>query len=379
MSLRQRLTVAAAAVSALAAAGLAAATSAQAQPAGAATYLSHFANHDPMLVSSAASPQNGDQNPYGVFIVRESTGRLREGNILVSDFNNSNAGGNLQGTGTTIVQISPHGHLSVFATIDPASLNPRCPGGVGLTTALDVLPGGWVVVGSTPSTDGTLATAGVGCLIVLNNEGQPVEVFKGHGINGPWDSTEAVSGDVADLFVANTLNGNVAAATTNPVDQGSVLRLTLRLSDDGPPQLVRVATVASGFAEENGGASFVLGPTGVGLGDDGTLYVADTQDSTIHAIKNALLGTGSASTGTLITAGGMLNGPLGLAIAPNGDVLTANGSDGNIVETTPAGAQVDSRTITPNGAGALFGLAILPDAQGFYFVDDAVNTLNLLH
>lgn len=163
------------------------------------------------------------------------------------------------------------------------------------------------------------------------------------------------------------------------MDQGSLLRLTLRLSDDGPPQLVRVATVASGFAEENGGASFVLGPTGVGLGDDGTLYVADTQDSTIHAIKNALFVPGSASTGTLITTGGMLNGPLGLAIAPNGDVLTVNGSDGNIVETTPAGAQVDSRTITPNGAGALFGLAILPDAQGFYFVDDAVNTLNLLH
>jgi hypothetical protein len=35
----------------------------------------------------------------------------------------------------------------------------------------------------------------------------------------------------------------------------------------------------------------------------------------------------------------MLNNPLGLAIAPNDDILTVNGSDGNIVETTPGGQQ----------------------------------------
>jgi hypothetical protein len=385
MSLRRRLTVAAATAGTLAAAALAAATAAQAQPAGPATYLSHFANDNPTAIALATSPQNGDQNPYGVFIVRQSTGDLHAGNILVSDFNNGTnntttpPSGNLQGTGRTIVQITPQGQVSVFATIDPASLSPACPGGVGLTTALEVLPGGWVVVGSTPSTDGTLATAGAGCLIVLNNEGQPVETFSGHGINGPWDSTEAVFGPFADLFVANTLNGNVAGATTTAVDEGSVLRLTLLLSPFGPPRLVHVATVASGFAEENGGASFVLGPTGVGLGRDGTLFVADTQDSTIHAIKNAVFGPGGTSTGTQITQGGLLNAPLGMAIAPDGDILTVNGGDGNIVETTPAGAQVESRTITPNGAGALFGLAVLPDSQGFYFVDDAVNTLNLLH
>jgi hypothetical protein len=68
-----------------------------------------------------------------------------------------------------------------------------------------------------------------------------------------------------------------------------------------------------------------------------------------------------------------------LAIAPNGDILTVNRGDGNIVETTPKGAQVDSMQITPNGAGALFGLAVLPDTEGVYFVDDALNTLNLLH
>src|SRR5215472_3589406 len=47
-------------------------------------------------------PPNGDVNPYGVAVVPATIGKLVQGNILVSNFNNSN---NLQGTGTTIVQI----------------------------------------------------------------------------------------------------------------------------------------------------------------------------------------------------------------------------------------------------------------------------------
>ena len=64
-------------------------------------------------------------------------------------------------------------------------LTGSCPGGIGLTTALDVLPGGWVVVGSTPSSNGMAATAKAGCLIVLNSMGQVKETISGYGINGP--------------------------------------------------------------------------------------------------------------------------------------------------------------------------------------------------
>jgi hypothetical protein len=205
MSLLRRLTVAAVAAGALAATGLAGAVAAQAKPAG-PTYLSNFNTETPI---SSAVPPNGDQNPYGVFIVQQSTGRLHAGNILLSDFNNSTDLGNLQGTGRSIVQITPGGQLSVFATIDPASLPGPCPGGVGLDTALEVLPGGWVVVGSTPSVDGSLQTASAGCLIVLDRNGNVAETISGHGINEPWDSTEAVFGDFADLFVTNVLNGTV--------------------------------------------------------------------------------------------------------------------------------------------------------------------------
>jgi hypothetical protein len=85
----------------------------------------------------------------------------------------------------------------------------------------------------------------------------------------------------------------------------------------------------------------------------------------------------------VLTSGGGLNSPLGLTIAPGGDVLTVNGGDGRIVETSPAGVQVASRFLdrsgSPPGAGALFGLAVAPHGSGLYYVDDAVNTLRLLH
>ena len=66
----------------------------------------------------------------------------------------------------------------------------------------------------------------------------------------------------------------------------------------------------------------------------------------------------------MVTRNGFLNGPLGLAIAPNGNILTVNGGDGRIVETTPLGSQVASKFLdssgSPPGAGALFGLAVTP-------------------
>lgn len=61
---------------------------------------------------------------------------------------------------------TPDGQLGVFATLP--YVVPGCPGGVGLTTAMVVLRSGWVIVGSLPSTDATIDTAGQGCLLELS-------------------------------------------------------------------------------------------------------------------------------------------------------------------------------------------------------------------
>ena len=120
----------------------------------------------------------------------------------------------------------------------------------------------------------------------------------------------------------------------------------------------------------------MVGPTGVALGADGTLYVADTQGNRIAAVPDAL-GRGAPIGGGGITVadGGYLNNPLGLTLAPNGDILTANANDGNIVETTPGGAEFQPLD-TGAGGGGLFGLRRDADAaRALYFVNDAENTL----
>ncbi|WP_280720026.1 hypothetical protein [Kitasatospora sp. MAP5-34] len=336
-------------------------------------------------VSTIAStvPANGDQNPYGTVVVPQTVGDLHRGDVLVSNFNNAQ---NLQGTGTTLVEISPAGVVRQFAQIDPAHLPGPCPGGVGLTTALTVLPGGWVVVGSLPTTDGMSDTAQAGCLLVLDSHGKVRETLSGHGINGPWDMTSVSMGPRSELLVTNVLNGTVAANGAT-VNEGTVLRLTLVRDEkrgDEPPRLESTTEIGSGFGEHTDPAALVVGPTGVGLSREGTLYVADTVGNRITAIPDALSRHSSAGTGDVVTCGGALNSPLGLAVAPNGNILTVNAGDGNLVETTPPGDQVEVRTLDtsgtpPTGAGALFGLAVDPGARAVYFVDDATNTLALLH
>jgi hypothetical protein len=326
-------------------------------------------------VIASTVPGNGDVNPYGVAVIPRSTGGLFQGNVLVSNFNNK---ANAQGTGTTIVEVTPFGKKWVFAQINPNL--PGCPGGVGLTTALTALRSGWVIVGSLPTKGG--AVSGPGCLIVLNSFGQVEETFTGPEINGPWDMTSVDLGGQAALFVTNVLNGTVAAKGKT-VFGGTVVRLVVQIPPASLPVITSSTVIGSGFPETLNSAALVIGPTGVGLGAHGILYVADTLASRIAAIPNALFRGFSAGRGFTVSRGRFLNGELGLVIAPNGDILTVNGGNGNLVEVTPSGAQIAVRRLdssgSPPGAGALFGLAVKPGQRAVYYVDDATNTLNLLH
>src|ERR1019366_1664208 len=242
-------------------------------------------------ISSIGStvPTNGDQNPYGIVNVQASTGSLMAGDILISNFNDAGSPptGNPQGTGTPIVQMSPSGHLSLFAQIDPRSLPGPCPGGVGLTTALAILPQGYVVVGSLPTSNGLAATAQAGCLIVLDSRGHVVETISGPPIDGPWDMSSVAEGANATLFVTNVLNGTVASGET-PVDEGTVVRMRIHVDGHHPPKVTATDVIAAGFPERTDPAALVVGPTGVALGDEGTLYVADTQGNRIAAVPGAL-------------------------------------------------------------------------------------------
>jgi hypothetical protein len=319
-------------------------------------------------------PANGDVNPYGIVVVRHSAGGLVQGDILISNFNNEE---NLQGTGTTIVELSPGGSQTLFARLK-ASEVPGCSGGVGLTTALTILPDNYVVVGSLPSEDGEAATAKAGCLIVLDPHGHPVKTIAGGPINGPWDMTAASFFGFTDLFVTNVLNGTVEHGE-EVTEGGTVVRVLLNTAAPGPPRVLAENVIATGFPERTDPEAFVLGPTGVALNAFGTLFVADTSANRIAAVPFAALRTVPAPHGGVtVTTGGGLAAPLGMTLAPNGNILTANGGNGNIVETTPFGFQFPP-VDTGAGAGGLFGLTLTPNQHGVYFVNDGENTLDELH
>ncbi len=358
------------AASLMAGAGLLAASATFAASASASprTFIGNL--HHTKVVASTV-PANGDVNPYGVAVVPRSTGHLYRGNVLVSNFNNA---ANAQGTGTTIVQVSPRGKASLFAKVS----DPSCPGGVGLTTALAALPSGWVIVGSLPTVNSKFS--GAGCLIVLDPWGNVRKTITGYGIDGPWDMTAVQYGDTAELFVTNVLGGIL---TKHPnANGGTVQRLLITSSPHRTPRVLASTRIGSGFAAKADPNALVIGPTGVGLGDNGTLYVADSVNNRIAGIPNAAFRHHSDGPGFTVSKSSVLNDPLGLVIAPNGDILTVNGANGNMLEFRPDGDLAAKVTVDNNagGGGNLFGLAVKPGHDAVYFVDDfgTANDLRVL-
>ncbi|AOI81687.1 hypothetical protein [Burkholderia cepacia] len=365
------------ATGALAAAALTAAAGALAEPQG----LLETLHRHTTLVNTV--PDNGDQNPYAIAVAPVSAGTIQTGDVLVDNFNNS---ANLQGTGSTIVDYRPSTkQLSLFASI-PRDLK-ACPGGIGLSTAMTMLKSGWVIVGSTPSNDGTTNTKGAGCLIVLDPQGKIASTWSTPNINDPWGNMAVVDrGDSATLFVSMAGFG-VGRADGNPpvYKQATVLRLDLDVPAGKPPVIKQETVVASGLGAQADKGVFLVGPTGLALsGDQKKLYVSDAIGNRIVEIDDPLTRDTSAGVGRQVTADGFLRRPLALATAPNGHLLATNAQNGQVVEIDPvAGKQLYARWIntdkaqSPPGNGNLFGIAMTPEGDGFYYVADDVNTLLL--
>jgi DNA-binding beta-propeller fold protein YncE len=156
----------------------------------------------------------------------------------------------------------------------------------------------------------------------------------------------------------------------------TVVRLDLALSPASAPKLTGSTVIGTGFPWSANKAALILAPTGLALGGDGTLYVDDTLTNSVSAIPAALTRTSAitAVAGTL-SRGGALDAPLGMTLAPNGDLVVVNGNNGNAVEITPAGKQVETRTLIKNGAGDLFG--IITTQEGLLIANDGTNALDL--
>jgi hypothetical protein len=150
------------------------------------------------VANPSTVPANGDQNPYGVAFVSHLGGLLKAGSILVSNFNN---GMNMQGTGTTIVQIGKNDNQSLFF---------QGKRGLGLTTALGELPQNLVIVGNVPTTSGMSGTVMQGSLLIVRPKGVLIDTLTSSTVlDGPWDLTVQANGNTALVFVSNVLSGTV--------------------------------------------------------------------------------------------------------------------------------------------------------------------------
>jgi hypothetical protein len=323
----------------------------------------------PRIINSSTIPANGDLNPYGVAFVPEGFaegGSIHAGDVLVSNFNN---GANLQGIGTTIVQLTPRGALAPPGTA-VAFFTSRLS---GLSTALGVLRAGFVIVGNVPTADGTIGTIGQGALQVIDRHGRLVQTWTDPQLlDGPWDLAVEDLGDHAHFFVSNVLNGTVS-------------RLDVVVGAKGLT-LEKKTAIAAGYPHVPNAAALILGPTGLAF-DRGTdmLFVASTADNTIYAIPNAGSRTGAVTRGGVAFADSHLRGPLALRFAPNGHLLAANGDAVNadvlhpseIVEFTTWGQFVREYNVDASQGGA-FGLDTLREGPFNYAViDDVTNSLSV--
>jgi hypothetical protein len=313
-------------------------------------------------ITASTSPPSGDLNPYGVAFVPSlfpSGGTIGAGDVLVSNFNNSD---NVQGTGTTIVSISPMGQQSVFATSTP----------IGLDTALGVLSAGFVIVGNLPVNAGSI---GAGSLQIFDRNGHLVSTIRDANLlDSPWDLTISDQGSQAQIFVSNVVSTNIT-------------RLDVSIAN-GQVTVNAKTLIASGYSWAPNAQVVAVGPTGLAYDQvRDILYVASTLDNEIFAVSQAGSLTLNLGRGTVIfNDQANLHGPLGLALAPNGHLICANGDAVNtggtpneLLEFTPQGILVATYQLDGGSPGAAFGIANITSQRTVQFaaVNNNLNTVTI--
>ncbi len=214
-------------------------------------------------------------------------------------------------------------------------------------------------------------------------------VWAGPNINGPWGNMATIdNGATATLFVSmagfDVPGPQVHDAHGHSVivNKATVLRLQLSISPGQAAAIVSQTVVANGFGQQADKDVFLIGPTGLALGPDGTLYVSDALGNRIVAIPDATTRTTQRRHRACGDQGRAAEATIGPDLDGGRHLLTCNGLNGQVVEIDPTtGRQLYAQWIdtnqaqSPPGSGDLFGLAMTPDGKGFYYVEDDMNTL----
>ena len=149
--------------------------------------------------------------------------------------------------------------------------------------------------------------------------------------------------------------------------RAGLFNLAIKPSSAAPIKVTSAVEVGSGFLHGASQAGFVAGPGGLAYNaSTGTLYVASQFDNSIYAIHNAGHTSRNQGRGKLLVSDPTnLHAPIGLILAPNGNLIVANSDAFNVdtaqpselVEYTQNGVFVARHSVDPMNGGA-FGLAI---------------------
>jgi hypothetical protein len=314
-----------------------------------------------VVIGSVVDPANGAQNPYGLTVAPVTSGDFKAGDLVVCNFN---AKSNVQGTGKSIVALHP---VPGSKPVHVSSIKPLLGCDSLALASDDTIWAASMVADDNP----VVSTAGK---LIANISGKPFDQ--------PWGQVFAQPSSGAPAFY-ETNAGN-----------GSVVRINLgsKFTYD---------VIARDFPVNHGKPGTALAPSGLAYDASiDTLYFADGQNNTvvafkdvskipahgIRAVDDGMKFTGpAASDARIVFAGSPLNGPISLALLPNGNLVAGNTLDPNgknlLVELSSSGALLDVRNVDTGAAGALFGI-VATGKTGFdtklYFNDDNDNNVQVL-
>lgn len=322
-------------------------------------------------IGSTVDPKNGDTGPRAISLVKGTFG-LKKGQMLVCNFDD--AAGTV-GKGTTIEVLNP----------DPKSK----PTTFTQSTKVTGCDGSAVTAGN--QVYGTGLVSGV--VSQFDQAGEFKKTYR-KPFQAPFGDADAFCGEAyapEDIYVSDSTTGSVVKVAFLPVTSGNA----------------RVTQVITGFGVNKGSGWSILGPSGIqynsvktGSRCNDSLYIVDGADNTIVAVSNAsnlllkneiVVQSGGKkfkcsqpkeTCATLVYSGSPLNAPVASALLPNGNLIVANTRGGNkLVELTPTGKILDTKTIDTSSTAHIFGLLATGTSDSdtvLFYTDTQTNTLQEL-
>lgn len=323
-------------------------------------------------IGSTVDPKNGDTGPRAVSLVRSTFG-LKKGQLLVCNFEDA-AG--TAGKGTTIEVFDPTPHSKPTTFTQTPKLR-GCDGDA--VTENNQVYGSGLVSGLLAQFTQTGA--------FKKSYHSPFQV--------PFGDADAFCGfpyAPEDIYVSDAKTGSLIKVSFIAVSRSGHVKLT---------------QVMTGFGVNQGSGWSVLGPSGMqyngkrtGSLCNDTLYIVDGVDNTVVAVSNAsnllkkdeiIVQPGGKTfkcadrkdtCATLVYGGPPLNAPVAAALLPNGNLVVANTKGGNkLVELTPTGKVLATKTIDKSATGHIFGLVATgtdDSDTALFYTDTKTNTLQEL-